>query len=337
MRKPLLLSLILLLAGAGLAALIEQDPGYILVAYDALTVEMSIWTGLFLLIIGYALFHFALAVLRQLLATRSSLREWLSFRAHSREIVKLELRAAAGEYGKVVKALSGKGPDKLKAQELRLLVRARRGLADWRELADLLPWVRRRLVLDAAELEALEFDVWRGILQTAAGDELKQAWNQVPADQRKDARLIANYGAKLVEAGDDIEAEKLLTRAIERSWDGRLVALYGSIRGRDPARRLKRAETWLKAHPDDPSLMLCLGRLSLRNNLWGHARDYFEASHRLRPSSEACAELARLLFSLGEREKSAQLYREGLLLRETRLPDLPLPRRAQPREALAHS
>ena len=77
--------------------------------------------------------------------------------------------------------------------------------------------------------------------------------------------------------------------------------------------------------------MLCLGRLSLRNDLWGQARDYFETSHRLQPNAETCAELARLLFSLGEREKSAQYYREGLLLRETDLPDLPLPARQQAR------
>ena len=79
--------------------------------------------------------------------------------------------------------------------------------------------------------------------------------------------------------------------------------------------------------------MLCLGRLALRNKLWGQARDYFESSHRLRPSAEACAELARLLFSLGERELSAQYYREGLLLRESNLPDLPLPAKPPQRGA----
>ena len=78
-----------------------------------------------------------------------------------------------------------------------------------------------------------------------------------------------------------------------------------------------------------------MGRLSLRNNLWGKARDYFETSHRLQPSAETCAELARLLFSLGERELSAQFYREGLLLRETNLPELPLPHRDTARSVRA--
>ena len=98
-------------------------------------------------------------------------------------------------------------------------------------------------------------------------------------------------------------------------------------------RRLKQAERWQKEHPNDPSLMLCLGRLSLLNNLWGQARDYFEASHRAHPSAEACAELARLLFSLGERELSAQYYREGLLLREANLPEMPQPRQDTLRSA----
>jgi HemY protein len=55
----------------------------------------------------------------------------------------------------------------------------------------------------------------------------------------------------------------------------------------------------------------------------------------MQASAETCAELARLLFSLGEREKSAQYYREGLLLRETELPDLPLPSMEQPRSVRA--
>ena len=329
MRRAFIWMLLTLLAGVGLVALIETDPGYVLISYGLTTIETSLWVGLILLVLVNVLLFLTWRFLISLLATRSAVQGWLSVKAYSRELVQLEVKLAEGAYSEVVEALTQEGPGKLSVQELRLLARARRGQSDWPSLVKLLPWLSKRRVLDTEELEQLEFDTWTGTLDAAGADQLKATWSGLPANQRKQAALVEYYGRLLIENGDDLEAEKLLTRAIKREWDGRLVAQYGRIRGRDPSRRLKQAEKWLAANSEDASLMLCLGRLSLRNDLWGKARDYFESSHRLQPSAEACAELARLLFSLGEREKSAQYYREGLMLRETNLPDLPLPKKNQ--------
>ncbi len=329
MRGAFIWMLITLLAGVGLVALLETDPGYVLISYGLTTIETSLWVGLILLVLVNVLMFLTWRFLISLMATRSAVQGWLSVKAYSRELVQLEMKLADGGYIEVADTLSQQGPGKLNVQELRLLARAHRGLHDWPALVKLLPWLRKRRVLDADEQQQLEYDTWTGTLDAAADDQLKQAWAGLPGEQRKDAALVEHYGKLLIASGDDLEAEKLLTRAIKREWDGRLVAQYGRIRGRDPARRLKQAEKWLANHQEDASLMLCLGRLSLRNDLWGKARDYFESSHRLQPSAEACAELARLLFSLGEREKSAQYYREGLMLRENNLPDLPLPKKNQ--------
>ena len=84
-------------------------------------------------------------------------------------------------------------------------------------------------------------------------------------------------------------------------------------------------------------LFLCLGRLSARDKLWGKSRDYFEASYRLERSAEICAELGRLLYGMGEEKVGAAYFREGLLLRESALPSLPMPEKAIPRShRLAH-
>lgn len=331
MRRLFLLVLLTLLSAVGLVALIERDPGYILVSYELTTIETSLWVGLLLLLVFNLVFYYLLRLLHKLLASRGVLNNWLSLRAYSRHLADLEMRLAAEEYDVVITALGDRPGARLNAQELRLLARAYRGQRDWSAVVALLPRLNKRRVLDVGELSDLVGQAYLGLLTSADPGQLKQVWNGLPAEQRKQVVLTECYGRLLLESGDDLEAEKALTKAIKRTWDGRLVAQYGRIRGRDPARRLKQAESWLKSHPDDASLMLCLGRLSLRNDLWGKARDYFEASHRMQASAETCAELARLLFSLGEREKSAQYYRDGLLLRETELPDLPLPAREQPR------
>jgi HemY protein len=325
-RRLFIVLLVLLLAGVGLIALIEKDPGYVLISFGLWTLETSVWVGLLLLLVTYLLFYVALRFFFRLVSTRGILEDWLSRRAYSRQLARCQMQLDAGQYRDVIESLEDNG--RLPDQELRLLARARAGEENWRELLKLLPRLRKQKVFGDRELNAFTERAHLGLLSAAPREELKSTWEGIPGEQRKNVRLVACYGRLLLESGDDLEAEKVLTRTIRREWDGRLVAQYGRIQGRDPARRLKVAESWLKEHPDDASLMLCLGRLSLLNNLWGQARDYFERSHRLQANPEACAELARLLFSLGERELSAQYYREGLLLRESNLPELPLPRQS---------
>ena len=50
MRKLFALVLIALLLGVGVVALIETDPGYLLLAYGDYTLESSLWVGVVLLV-----------------------------------------------------------------------------------------------------------------------------------------------------------------------------------------------------------------------------------------------------------------------------------------------
>lgn len=72
-------------------------------------------------------------------------------------------------------------------------------------------------------------------------------------------------------------------------------------------------------------LLLALGRLSLRNRLWGKARSYLEASIGASPRSAAYGELGRLLEQLGEQEAAREHYRKGLELLVPVDPGLPGP------------
>ena len=103
------------------------------------------------------------------------------------------------------------------------------------------------------------------------------------------------YAEQVRQVGAQGEAEQVLRTALKRQYESHLARLYGLVRGDDPARQLQTAEDWLKANPQDPSLLLTLGRLSLQNRLWGKARDYLESSLRMERNPETCAELARLL------------------------------------------
>lgn len=216
------------------------------------------------------------------------------------------------------------------AQALRLQQQLYLQLEEWAALCELLPELRRQKLLDEDRLQDLEQRARGALLARAAEggrEALQQAWRQLPQAQRQAPALLALYAAQLQRLGGDAEAEELLRAALKRQFDARLVHLYGLVQGADPARQLASAEAWLKASPEHPGLLLSLGRLALRNQLWGKARDYLEHSLRLERRAETCAELARLLARLGELERSNRLLQEGLGLLGEPLPALPLPGR----------
>jgi len=224
------------------------------------------------------------------------------------------------------------------AQVLRQLQRLYQQRGDWSALIRLMPELRKDKVLSAKELSELERRAWGQNLSLAvqreedgqaARQSLERAWQQLTNAQRQEPQLVLAYAEQLRQLGAEGEAEEVLRTALKRDYESHLARLYGLVRGSDPAKQLQTAEGWLKTHPDDPSLLLTLGRLSLQNRLWGKARDYLESSLRLQRNPEACAELARLLASLGENERSNLLFQEGLGLLDERLLALPLPDQAR--------
>ncbi|MET1079327.1 MAG: heme biosynthesis HemY N-terminal domain-containing protein [Pseudomonas sp.] len=216
---------------------------------------------------------------------------------------------------------------------LQLLQQLYVQLRDWPALCQLLPALRKQRVLDEDQLQQLERGAWAASLQQAgqqglnqgetALQPLTQQWSQLPAALRQEADLVLPYAEQLRVLGASEQAEDVLRAAIKRHYDPRLVYLYGQVRGRDPARQLQAAEGWLKGRPHDAVLLLSLGRLCLNSQLWGKAREYFEASLSQGPSAEACGELARLLAQLGEMQRSNQLFQEGLQLLNQALPNTP--------------
>jgi HemY protein len=403
MRRLFLWVIVALLGGVGLVALIESDPGYVLLSYQNFILETSIWVGLFLLFLLNLVVYGLLRLLRRLMASRGYLSLWLGDRRlargrrltslglinymegnwarASRELVraaedsdspavnyllaarasranaendKAERYLAAAERidAKAAKAVglsraellleSGQTAAAVQVLErlrdaspkdtriLGMLVRALHGMADWKNLQPLLTEARKFELFAEPEQQALEMATFTGLLHGIDNDAaaLEQLWRYSPDAVRGDPGFVAAYCARALAAGDIAPVDKLLRRTLQQQWHPELVRLYGMLPAEDPGKRLASAERWLKQHPNDADLLLCLGRLSLSNKLWGQAREYFEKSLKVRPDAECSAELARLLFSLGMREKSAQAYRDGLLC-DYKLPDLPQPKAGQ--------
>ncbi len=199
---------------------------------------------------------------------------------------------------------------------LRLLRRLYEQLGDWEHLRELLPELRRRKVEDEACLDQLELRTYRALLEQAflSGDaqRLRMAWAEVPRDLRGNPQLLGDYAGYLQEAGEDDIAERLIGAALAKQWDAGLVEVYGLLETAEPGKQLAHMERFLDDRPDDPILLLTLGRLSLRAQLWGKARGYLEACIGRNGPPQAYRELGQLLERMQEPELAIAVYRRGL-------------------------
>jgi HemY protein len=131
---------------------------------------------------------------------------------------------------------------------------------------------------------------------------------------RADAGLTALYIEQLIRLGAFDHAETVARDQLRNSWDSRLIYIYGDLVTKDPAAQQSIAELWVESHPEDPVLLLTLGKISLRNELWGKAQNYFEASIAQHATPEAYRLLGMLLEQLDEPERAAECYRKGIEL-----------------------
>ncbi len=200
---------------------------------------------------------------------------------------------------------------------LRLLARLYEQLGDWEQLRQLLPDLRKARTAPPEELNVLEKRIWLALLEAAAlslePSRLYTVWQKMPKVLHQDPAMIVAYAGWLHRRQHDAEAEALLHRLLKKSWNEEAVKLYGLLQMDDAAAALTRVEAWLKGRELNPVLLLALGRLSLRDRLWGKARSYLEAAIANGAGLDARRELGRLLDALGEQQAAADVYRQAVL------------------------
>jgi len=202
------------------------------------------------------------------------------------------------------------------AYVIKLLARLYAELEDWQSLAELIPELRRRSVFDDQRLESLERAAQMGRIAQADRDAeaLEAVWRSLPRRMRSDGDVMHEYVRQLIGAGAHETAEKRIRQFLGRQWSETLARDYGLARPDHSTRQLNTAEGWYQSRAQSPMLLLTLGRLCVRNRLWGKARTYLEASLELLPRAETFYELASLLDELGEIGAAREQYRQGLRL-----------------------
>jgi len=196
---------------------------------------------------------------------------------------------------------------------LRLKLTAEQATRRWDEVLDTVGALAKLGGIGPAEAAAVARAAHLGNLNRNAQDAaaLGAYWKQLPADMRTDPALAAAAARHQLALGGNAAAQAIIEQALEREWNPALVALYGESATAEALPQIERAEKWLRSHARDPALLLALGKLCMRQQLWGKAQSYIEASLALEPTHDGHMTLAALMESLGKPHEAVQHFRRS--------------------------
>jgi HemY protein len=186
--------------------------------------------------------------------------------------------------------------------ELRALTAAGRSA----EIPALVDKLVKRKVYDPAQGAALRAaahaEALKGFAHDPAG--LRAYWAHVTEADRVQPVVARAAAQSFLAVNADRDAADAIQRALDRNWDAGLLLLYARCRGPDPTRQLEIAERWLTRHNADAVLLYVLGRLCERQQLWGKAQTYLEASLALDNHWRAQVALGEMLAKLGRHDEA---------------------------------
>ena len=186
---------------------------------------------------------------------------------------------------------------------------------DTRRAREALDPLQKSAVLGSRGYNALESQVLVASIDAAGdGAVLNTLWSQLPKNQRRASVVVDAYARKAASFGLMLPAMDEVESALRREWSPQLVETYGALAGDDLDGRLRRAESWLEGHPNDPSLLLALGRMCVRLKQWPKAHRYLERSIALVPSAAAWEALGDAYAGQDDPALTQRCYRNAIAL-----------------------
>ena len=209
----------------------------------------------------------------------------------------------------VLRDLHGSGPKHIAT--LRLLLRAELGARNWEEVLRLTGVLSKRDAISPTLQEEYKSQALTELLGALADDPagLEARWRRLPARDQAKPRIAAAGARLAATAGRAALAREIVEKSLALEWSPALVDLYGVAPVGDVRARIEKAERWLSDHPGDARLLLALGRLCVRGELWGKAQNYLEASLSLEPGRDKHLALAYLFDKLGKADEANRHFR----------------------------
>lgn len=208
---------------------------------------------------------------------------------------------------------------------LKLLLQGYQNCERWRDVRLLVPAIRKAGIVSAERAGELSSLAAARELEGASDvpglttlhDSLKRSLKQRP-------EVVAAFAARALELDRPELAEADLRRAIEASFDDRLLELYARTNSSDRSARIARCEQWVDKKPESAALHLALGRMYVDDRNDDKAREHLQVAVRKSSDPAAYAELAQVLDRGGQLDLATQCYRNAFRLERGRAPE-PVP------------
>lgn len=199
---------------------------------------------------------------------------------------------------------------------LRLELKAMQLSKNWDQVLQLVAQLEKREGIEPVQAEQLRINAHIENLKHKAHDtsQLTEYWSKMPAAEKANSKVALTAARFFLALGGTGHARQILEDSLAKHWDSELIELYGQCADKDVVKQIERAETWLKEHPRDPYLLLALGRLCTRQELWGKAQSYVEASLSVESTRAAHLTLAQLLEKMNKMDEACVHYRRSLAL-----------------------
>lgn len=184
----------------------------------------------------------------------------------------------------------------------------------WIRLEVLWPDLFKRRVLEKTEMMDLEVQLRAGqLMQARDMDQLILQWDGLNKGLKQQPDVVSAYIDQRMAWQDEAGLAQLIEKTLRKHWSDRLVFQYGKIRLGPAFERLKVAESWHRKHPNNPVVLLTLGRLACMSQLWGQGQKYLKQSLELRAEVETFHALAECYEAEGLEDKAALVYKEAVL------------------------
>ena len=199
---------------------------------------------------------------------------------------------------------------------LRMLEKVYVRSSDWNNLLALMPAMRKAGLLNNTQYEQFEKNIYCQRFEAANREDLSglhELWNKLPRSARKNPEIVCAYVKQLQRIGHtSLEVEDLIRVTLKSQWHAELATIYGNLPFNNLNRQLVIVGAWLKQYGSQPELLLILGKLCVRIQLWGKAKDYFKRCMAEGPNPVCALEYGQLLEQLGEADAAMEVYKTGL-------------------------
>lgn len=194
-----------------------------------------------------------------------------------------------------------------------------KGLKQWDTLETLLPKIKKSAAMERGDYASIEIAIWAGKLAKATSEEeLEALWEPLTSRQKLTPEILAEYVEQRLGWQQELGLEQWIEKGLKAQWNDRLIYQYGRLTLGPAFERLKRAEKWLSQYPENPVLLLSIGRLACASQMWGLGQGYLKKSLSLHPQIETFHALAQCYEAEGAVDQAALTYKEAILQLEER-------------------